>query len=178
MHPTIAEFVSCDGRGSSPDGILEPLPVVDRHITFAATCSKSTAAILALVAMTIGNGREVNPAAHRRPGLRFPPRRTRAGRALDEAARACACRAREAKTYQDQAIEISRFRDQETGDNRTAKAVGQDFQHRRGPGQTGPGVWVHGMFTSRRWHRSGAYPDRSAALEWRHGWRPCEKSLP
>ena len=122
-----------------------------------AICSKSAAKILALVAVVIGVGPEVNSAAHRLPGLCFHPC-TRAERALNEAARACACRAREAKTYQDQAIEISRFRDQETGDNRTAQAVGQRFPASTRPGQTGPQYGFMECSSQEAGHRSGTHP--------------------
>jgi hypothetical protein len=73
MHATIAEFVSCDSRGSSFDGMPEAQPVVDPHITFNAICSKSAAKILALVAMVIGDGPEVNSTAHRLVGSAFLP---------------------------------------------------------------------------------------------------------
>jgi hypothetical protein len=62
MHPTIAEFVRRDSGRSSLDGMPEVQPVVDPRITFNTVCSKS-AKILALVAMVIGGGPEVNPAA-------------------------------------------------------------------------------------------------------------------
>jgi len=58
------------------------------------------------------------PEANSTAQARSPPR---------EAARACARRAREAKTDQDQAIEVARFRNREAGDNRNANAVGNDF---------------------------------------------------
>ena len=156
------------------DGTPEAQPVVGSRITFNAICNKSAAKILALVAMLIDGGPAVNSAAPRLPGLRVPSCRTRAKRALNEAAHACACGAREAKMDQDQAIDILRFRDRETGDNRTATAVGKGFPSSARLRTNEAAIWVHGTFGSRRsrsWPLLGHPPGskswvRVAAMVW------------
>jgi len=51
---------------------------------------------------------------------------------------------------QDQAIDILRFRDRETGDNRTATAVGKGFPSSARLRTNEAAIWVHGTFRSRR----------------------------
>ena len=70
-----------------------------------------------------------------------------------------------AKMDQHQAIEIPRFRDRETGDNRAAKAVGQGCAASgEAPGQMSP---LYGfMECSGQEGSSGTHPDRRAGFEW------------
>jgi hypothetical protein len=138
MHRTIAELVSCDSRGSSLDGMPQAQLAIDPHITFNAICSKPAAKILALVAVVIGDGAEVNSAAHRLAGPCFPPCCTRAERALNEAARACAGGARDGKRIR---IKPMKLLDSGIGKQATTgrrKRVGKDFRHRQAPGTKEP----------------------------------------
>jgi hypothetical protein len=86
---------------------------------------------------------------------------------------ACAYGAREAKTDQDQAIEIPRFRDRETGDNRLAKsgwAMISGIGEAPGKRPCYVGSWnvpVKKLATQSEDLRSS-----------RHVWRLCERSLP